>query len=402
MAAPTWAWAGAAVASTTNASPAYPAAGVTADDAIFAVVASKADAGTGEPPTPATPSGWTLVLALWGGTGTAGAGTGPVKVTVFRKNADADGTENGTTLTNLVANPAGSSLVHVSLFGVRRATAGSTFQLASSSGSDTTAGASFSVTAAADPGITLDDLVLAFAGWDVATASSGSAETISATGATIGTVTERADGSTTAGFDLRRVIWSAACTAGTSSAAPVITATSAASVTGVGVVLRVRELASTAVGKDNQLVWDIRAAIGDPSQLVWDTRAAVGDPGQLAWDVRAAVGDPLQAVWDVRGPVGDPLQAVWDVRAALGDPLELRWDVLSSLAAIGKDLGLVWNLLAALGDPLQLVWDARQGVGDPLQLVWDVSVPPNVFSSLYDQHAGAIEHHPVAVPGGVT
>lgn len=244
MAAPTWAWLGTASGSTSASSPVYPASGVTAGDAIFAATWSKATSGTGEPPAISAPSGWTQVAVEWGGTGTAGVGTGPVKITVHRRNTDADGTENGVTLTSLISNPASSSFVYTNLFGVRPVTVGDAYTFADSGGSDTTAGTAFSVTVAADPGITADDLVLALLGWDIGTASGASAETITATSATIGAVTERMDSSTSSGNAVRGVISSAACTAGTSSAAAALGATSAASVTGVGMVLRVREVAA--------------------------------------------------------------------------------------------------------------------------------------------------------------
>ena len=35
--------------------------------------------------TPATPTGWTLLVTGTGGTGTLGAGTGPVRVTIFQR-----------------------------------------------------------------------------------------------------------------------------------------------------------------------------------------------------------------------------------------------------------------------------------------------------------------------------
>lgn len=244
MAAPTWAWIGTSSASTTNASPVYPASGVTAGDAIFVVVWNKATSGTGQPPAVPAPSGWTQVATGWGGTGTAAAGTGPVQITVHRRNTNADGTENGVTLTNLIPNPASSSFVMAVLFGVRPVTVGDSYNFADSEGSDTTSGTAFSVTTAADPGIQTDDLVLAVLGWDNPTTTSASAEAITSPSATIGTVTERFDISTTSGNDCRGVISSAACTAGTSTAAPTTSATSAGNVTGVGMVLRVREIAS--------------------------------------------------------------------------------------------------------------------------------------------------------------
>lgn len=238
MAAPSWAWVGAGAGSTTTATPVYPA-GIAPGDAIFLVVWNKASTGTGEPPDVQAPAGWTLVTKDWGGTGTAGAGTGPVKVTVHARNASADGPEAGTN-GPAISNPANSSFVYAALFGLRPAYRGY-FTYGESAGSDTVSGTSFSATAAADPVAETDDLALVFYGLDVATGSSASAETITWTGATVGTVSERFDSSTTSGNDCRGVILSAPITAGLSSAAPSTTATLAAAATGVAMFLRVTE-----------------------------------------------------------------------------------------------------------------------------------------------------------------
>lgn len=240
MAAPTWVWEGTSTASTTTAVVPYPVAGVTAGDIPLLVVVSKATTGTGEPPAIADPTGFTKLFEAWGGTGTAGAGTGPVKITVWKKTTDADGSENGTSVS--VVNPSGSSLVYGNIHGIRRATAGSTVLTANASGQDSTSGTDISVTCGSDPGITVDDLVLVLFGLTVATAGATSAEAIAATGATFGSFVERDDDSTTSGNDARRVVCDFPCTAGTASAAPVLTATSAsAAQSGVGAVLRIRE-----------------------------------------------------------------------------------------------------------------------------------------------------------------
>lgn len=251
MAPPTWVWEGTSTAGTTSAVTPYPVSGVLAADIPFIVCISKASTGTGEPPAIADPTGFTKLFEAWGGTGTAGAGTGPVKLTVWQKTTDADGSENGTSVT--VTNPANSSFVYCNIHGIRRATAGSTILTANASGQDSTSGTAVSVTCGSNPGITVDDLVLVLFGLTVNTSAAMSAEAITATGATFSTITatnERDDDGTTSGNDSRRVVCDAACTAGTATAAPVITATSAsASQSGVGAVLRIREQVTAAAAK---------------------------------------------------------------------------------------------------------------------------------------------------------
>ncbi len=248
MAPPTWVWNGTSTASTTTAAIPYPVSGVTAGDIPLVVVISKASTGTGEPPTIADPSGFTKLFEAWGGTGTAGAGTGPVKITVWKKTTDADGTENGTSVS--VVNPANSAMVYGNIHGVRRATGGSTVLTANASGQDSSAGTAWSVTCGSDPGITLDDLCFWLAGGTVNTSATFTVEAITATGATFGMMTEREDAGSNTGNGGRRVVATMACTAGPSSAAPVLTGTSASSSqSGVGAILRIREQVTAAAAK---------------------------------------------------------------------------------------------------------------------------------------------------------
>jgi hypothetical protein len=244
---PIWVWKGTSTASTSTAVIPYPASGVLAGDIPILIVVSKASSGTGEPPTIADPTGFTKLFEAWGGTGTAGIDTGPVKLSVWRKTTDADGSENGTSVS--VVNPANSSMVYGNIHGVQRATSGSTVVTGFASGSDVIADTAWSVTCGSDPGIQANDLLLWLAGGSVSPTSTFSVEAITATGCTFGTMTEQEDASTSSGFGARRIVATMACTAGTSSAAPVLTATTAAATqTGVGAVLRIRETTSQPTG----------------------------------------------------------------------------------------------------------------------------------------------------------
>jgi hypothetical protein len=243
---PIWVWEGTSTASATTAALPYPASGVLAGDIPLIVCISKASTGTGEPPTIADPTGFTKLFEAWGGTGTAGAGTGPVKVTVWEKTVDADGSENGTTVS--VVNPANSSMVYCQIHGIRRATPGSTILTAFSSGQQSTASTSWSITCAADPGITVNDLCVWLAGATVNTSGTFSAEALTATGCTFGTLVEQDDDGTSTGNAGRRVVCFVACTVGTSSAAAVMTATAATAQSGVGALLRIRETTSPPTG----------------------------------------------------------------------------------------------------------------------------------------------------------
>lgn len=166
----------------------------------------------------------------------------------MKRTALADGTENGVTLTSAFANPAGSSFVYAVLFGIRPATAGN----AISDGigpfaSDTVSDTSFSVTLSGITGVQTDDLVVALAAIPLSVSSSMTAEGITVTGCTVGTVTENFDSSTTSGNDCRSFIWSAPITAGSASTgAGTLTGTLASASTGFAGLWRARDLSSAA------------------------------------------------------------------------------------------------------------------------------------------------------------
>jgi hypothetical protein len=252
LAAPTFQWQGATANSSTAGAAIsflYPASGVASGDIITLFVVNKATSGTSTaPPTIATPSGWTLVVTMPGGTGNAGIAVGQTRLTLWQKNADADGTENGTTLTNLITVPTGGDITYGALVGFRRATAGSTLLLATSTGNDTTTGTAYSATMAADVGVQTDDLLVAMDATPASTNNGVTSPAISQPGCTLGTVTLPVNNGTTAGLDIRESMWVAACTAGTSSGAATISATygTTAQGDGPGAVLRIREQVTVA------------------------------------------------------------------------------------------------------------------------------------------------------------
>lgn len=140
----------------------------------------------------------------------------------------------------------------------------------------------------------------------------------------------------------------------------------------------------TAIGKEVQFLWDIRAAIGDTITLRWDIAFALGDTSQFVWDVRTSVGDQFQALWDIRAAVGDQTQFLWDLAFALGDDNQLVWDVHAAVndtvsflwdqhTVIGDQVQLLWDQFTSLGEAIDLRWDLRAAVGDQIALLWDLA-----------------------------
>ena len=227
---------GAVATGSTSLSVPYPAS-IAAGDLLVLAVGNKYPANA-----PTTPAGWTLVTNAQaiGGLGTAGNDRGQIYATVFVKQAV--GTESG----NLTVSVTGANTSMGRIFRYTKA-AGAAWDYAATNGSDATAGTDWSVTGATDPGITSGDVVVVVSSANGNVVTSWAAETVSATGATFTTHTERQDSSSNTGNDMLLVVSDHTVTAGTASAAPVFTMTgtgspSANSPTGPSVFLRLREV----------------------------------------------------------------------------------------------------------------------------------------------------------------
>lgn len=229
---------------------------------------------------PSTPSGWTLVGTSSGGGGTFGAGAGPRRLTWFARVL-AGGESAPTT-----AIPTGStgSVIAGRVVSLSRS-AGTGWRWAATFGEDTVSDTSLSAVCATAITWTAGDL--AVLGYAVASsADSYTAEAVTATGVTFGTVTERADAAITTGDGETAALATCAVSAGSGTQAPTVTATLAAASTGVAGVLRVREASS---------------AIAASAQTVDPPRTLVSVTGMLADDIVMAtiyrqVGTDLTAV----------------------------------------------------------------------------------------------------------
>lgn len=227
--------AGSPVAGTTSITTAAYPAEWQAGDKIVGVVASNHTTEATEP----TISGFTKIGTLNGGGGSQGAGTGNRRLTYFER--DAAGGDDTTPTVSL----SGGNVMVVAFLAFRP---GSGYEWDSSSpmavafGAETTAGTSWSQVMDSDPGLAADDLlVLACAVRDT---SDSTAEGITATGCTFGSVDERADLSSETGNDIALHVSTVTVLTGPNSATPTRTATHSTSETGVAGVLRLRAAAA--------------------------------------------------------------------------------------------------------------------------------------------------------------
>jgi hypothetical protein len=223
----------------------YPST-VPASAGVFLVVSDKL--GT---TTPTTPSGWTSLYTVSAGSGADGADSGAIRVTVYRKDTDAAGTETSSTTQSVTITSGNSALGQIFVVPIA---SGKRLVTAGSDASDTTVDTSYSASAPSDLGLTVDDLLLTVTAinTDVATFSS---ESVSATGVSAwGTLANYTDVSTTTGNDQALVVCSRVVTTGTATAGPVFTMTASSSntngPTGPTIFLRIRaqDLISQIVG----------------------------------------------------------------------------------------------------------------------------------------------------------
>ncbi len=223
-----------------TAAPAWPTGYTpTADDLAVCVAVSKHDTEA----TPTIDQGFSNPEgSASGGGGTFGAGTGPARLTYFTKTLA--GGDTAPTV-SLAGTNTGRTLQAV-IFIIKSEAVGATFSLATAFGAETTAGTGWSQATSSDPGITNEDLLLVGYGVRDDQHAGFSAMGITATSATISAVTERADAVTSQGNDQGIAVGSAKVTAGTGTAAPVITGTIGSSESGEVGVLRIREVSGNA------------------------------------------------------------------------------------------------------------------------------------------------------------
>lgn len=217
----------------------YPAS-IAAGDLLVLVIVTKFD-----PDVPSDPSGWTLRGQVAGGAGFNGADRGTIVTSVWTK--EAAGTESGSLS---VTCSASNNVDYGQIFRYSKG-ASNTWGIAATTGSDNTVGTSWSVTGAANPGITAGDVILACSGVNT-DAYTYSSEDMTATGISAwGTMAEREDSGTITGSDVALIVSEHPVTTGTSSAAPVFTMTgsgsNADSPAGSTVFLRLREISASFV-----------------------------------------------------------------------------------------------------------------------------------------------------------
>lgn len=209
---------------------AYPAS-ISAGDLLIVCIGNKLTAAT-----PTKPSGWTAPANASGsgGAGADGEDSGNVNGTLWVK--EADGTETGSLSVTITGNNSAAAW----MLRYTKA-AGTTWGYVATNGTDTSQDTSWSVTGAADIGVTTGDQMVACGVKNTNTVTGS--EAVTTTGVTYGATSERGDNATSLGNNTGVFVVDASASSGTSSAAPVLTATPSSAAAGVGIFIRLRETA---------------------------------------------------------------------------------------------------------------------------------------------------------------
>lgn len=217
-----------------TATPALPAGWAAGDLAILMAASAEEDATL----PVVVPSGgdWTYRGSEVSATGTWGSGTGPRRLTFWTRVLAAG---DGNPTINLPSS--GGVGLAVGIVGLRKAATEAWSVMTPVFGEETTSGTSLSQALNSTPS-RLTTGAWAIGAYAIPNNVGGtntvSAEGMTATGATFGTVTERVDQSSTGGYTVRLAAAVGAVTSGTATAPPVLTATLvAASTAEIGMIV---------------------------------------------------------------------------------------------------------------------------------------------------------------------
>lgn len=232
-----------AAAAALNTSPTAPT--VLSNDLSILSVAGKLTAGATA--TSSTPSGWTLIGTIsQSGTAAANAAdTGDTAVVLYYRT---DSGYGNPTISTTGFNSMASAIT------VFRGPAGCTWDLATTTGSDTASGANISITGAGTVSVAAGDIVAAFmaASGDVGTPSAFQVDGMS--GVTLyPTSTTPINRDVTTGNDSRHLVSFVQIRSGSSSAAPTYSYTNSSSTTGHARFLRIRAVTTTTQAADAAL-----------------------------------------------------------------------------------------------------------------------------------------------------
>jgi hypothetical protein len=229
---------GSSATNTTTHDVSYPSmTAATAQTALYLTMTGRSDTATTEFVPPA---GWTNVCSLEGGTGTWGTDAGTRRVAIWRKDT-VTGSESGTITVTLAGNA--SNTIRGSIIRVEPSTQNHTIEQTCATGADTTSGTGYSATAGSNQTYLAGDLAL------IVTAQASdtvtvSAESLTATDVTFGTISNRVSQAITGGNDHRHLVYTVPVSSvtGTPNVAAVWAYTGSGAISGPTAFVRIRSL----------------------------------------------------------------------------------------------------------------------------------------------------------------
>lgn len=258
---------GTGASGTTTCAPSHPTGISASTSKLFCVITGESNtAGT----APTMPAGWTKVLDFEGGVGTWAADTGPRRVTVFQKDT-VTGTETGTVTVSLAGNTTNNTL-RATIMRVE-VPVGYGIDVAASTGADTTSGTAFSVTGSTAISFAPGDLLL-IAIAQATDSATQSAQSITASGVTFGTRTNRSTVAVTNGNDHRHIFDTVFVAAGTATVAPTYSYTASAATSGPAGFLRMRAVPPTPSVRVTQVALSVPAGDGTTAHALAASGAA--------------------------------------------------------------------------------------------------------------------------------
>lgn len=244
---------GTAVFSTTNPSPTTPAHNV--GDILVCTVGIKPDTASAT-----TPTGWTLIGSVAGGTGSTGIDTGPMNGLVYARVADGGGSDTTGAITIGSGNVAGAQ-VHVF-----RSSTVANVEIVGTAAADTTTGTPFSAAMPVDIGLSVGDMLVAIGvvPTDVGGGTQFSAETVAASGMTTVTLTEIGEWASATGQDMGAWLGYGPVVTGTSTGVATVSATAGGTTTNIAgpiILIRIREVTAKSASDTSSVAISESAAL---------------------------------------------------------------------------------------------------------------------------------------------
>jgi len=278
-------------------------------------------------------------------------------MTVFTRIAD--GSESGNVTVTIAGDTNNSCRGTIHRF--TKSQSSYTWDVVCHGGADSTSGTGFSVTAGAAISFAPGDHLLIAVSQRVDSATQ-SAQSITASGITFGTRTNRATTAVTTGHDHRHVVDTVPVSSGSASVAPVWAYTASAACSGGCVFVRLREIPPTAdVAQVSFFEFEVPQGSGASSVSAdLDARWALLNTAQADADLR----------WGLLNAAQSDLDARWSILAGVQSDADLRWQVLAALSAVQADIDLRWSAIAAAQADLEMQWQAAGSVNADLDARW--------------------------------